>query len=127
MSKNLPMKNNQTIKKGRGGYRQNSGRKKGAGEKLRASVLLNEIYRTNKRSFAQLLIDELNKSIVNGDTKLTAQYLQFIGNKVISDKVDVDHTTQGQPIQTVFNFPQRELTDWTQPAVAFKYESSSKD
>jgi hypothetical protein len=125
MSEN-PMNNNQTIKKGRGGYRKNAGRKKGAGEKLRASALLNEIYRTNKRSFAQLLVDELNKSILSGDTKLTAQYLQFIGNKVISDKVDVDHTTLGQPIQTVFNFPQRELVDWN-PEVSFKYESNDKD
>jgi len=122
------MKNNQKTKKqGRGGYRKGSGRKKGAGEKLRASVLLNEIYKTTKQSFAQILVDELNKARLSGDTKLTAQYLQWIGNKVVADKVEMDHTTLGQPIQTVFNFPQRELTDWTQPTVAFKYESNSKD
>jgi len=123
MSTNLPMKNNQITKKsGRGGYRKNSGRKKGAGEKLRASVILNEIYRTNKRSFAQLLVDELNKSILNGDTKLTAQYLQFIGNKVISDKVDVDHTSNGETLQAVFQFPQRELADWTTIEKTIKLE-----
>jgi hypothetical protein len=106
------MKNNQDIKK-HGGYRPGSGRKKGAGEKLRASVLLNEIYKTNKRSYAQILVDELNKSIVDGDTKLTAQYLQWIGNKVVADKVEMDHTTAGQPLQAIFQFPQRELPDWT--------------
>ena len=107
------MKNNQGTKKGRGGYRPGSGRKKGAGEKLRASVILNEIYKTNKRGFAQILVDELNKSILNGDTKLTAQYLQFIGNKVIADKIDVDHTTLGESLNANFSFPQKELTDWT--------------
>lgn len=115
------MKNNQNTKKGRGGYRPGSGRKKGAGEKLRASVLLNEIYRTTKQSFAQILVEEMNKARLAGDTKLTAQYLQWIGNKVVADKVDVDHTTQGHPIQTVFNFPQKELPDWT-PEIQFKYE-----
>jgi len=108
------MKNNQNTKKGRGGYRPGSGRKKGIGEKLRASVLLNEIYRTNKRGFAQLLVEELNKAILAGDTKLTAQYLQWIGNKVVADKVDIDHTSMGQPLTTVFQFPQRELTDWNE-------------
>lgn len=107
------MKNNQDTKKGRGGYRPGSGRKKGVGEKLRASVILNEIYRTNKRGFAQLLVDELNKAILAGDTKLTAQYLQWIGNKVVADKVDIDHTSMGQPLTAVFQFPQRELNDWT--------------
>jgi hypothetical protein len=50
----------------------------------------------------------------------------MILNKVVADKVDVDHTTLGQPIQTVFNFPQRELEDWN-PEVSFKYESNDKD
>lgn len=116
------MKNNHNIKKGRGGYRPNSGRKKGAGEKLRASVILNEIYRTNKRGFAQLLVDELNKAILAGDTKLTAQYLQWIGNKVVADKVDVDHTTLGESLNANFSFPQKELPDWTNVEKIIKVE-----
>ena len=107
------MKNNQDTKKKHGGYRPGSGRKKGAGEKLRASVILNEIYKTNKRGFAQLLVEELNKAILAGDTKLTAQYLQWIGNKVVADKVELDHTTMGQPLTAVFKFPHQELSDWT--------------
>lgn len=108
------MNNNQNTKKGRGGYRPGSGRKKGAAEKLRATALLNEIYRTNKKSFAQMLVEELNKSIIDGDTKLTAQYLTWIGNKVVADKVDVDHTTLGQSLNAVFSFPQQELPDWNE-------------
>lgn len=114
------MKNNQGTKKGRGGYRPGSGRKKGAGEKLRASVILNEIYKTNKRGFAQLLVDELNKSILAGDTKLTAQYLQWIGNKVVADKLDVDHTSLGESIVPNFEFPQKEMSDWSHIPVSFK-------
>ena len=106
------MKNNQDTKKGHGGYRPGSGRKKGAGEKIRASAFLNEIYRTNKKSFAQLLVEELNKARLDGDTKLTKEYLTWIGNKVTADKVDIDHTTGGQPLTAVFKFPQQELNDW---------------
>lgn len=105
----------------RGGKRNNAGRKRGSIEKIRASVLLNEIYRTTKQSFSQILVEEMNKARLNGDTKLTAQYLQWIGNKVVADKVDIDHTTNGEPIQTVFNFPQQELPEWT-PEIQFRYE-----
>ena len=115
------MKNNQEVKK-HGGYRPGSGRKKGAGEKLRAKVLLNEIYRTNKKSYAQLLVEELNKSILEGDTKLTKDYLTFIGNKVIADKVEMDHTTKGESLQAIFNFPQRELSDWNSIPKSIKLE-----
>lgn len=106
------MKNNQESKK-HGGYRPGSGRKKGAGEKLRASAFLKEIYRTNKKSFAQLFVQELNKAIDSGDTKLTAQYLTWLGNKVTADKVDIDHTSNGETLKAVFSFPQKELPDWT--------------
>jgi len=119
------MKNNQDTKKKHGGYRPNSGRKKGAGEKLRASVILNEIYKTNKRGFAQLLVEELNKAILAGDTKLTAQYLQWIGNKVVADKVDIDHTTLGQSIHANFNFPQKELPDWNSIPKTIKIDESN--
>lgn len=115
------MKNNQENKK-HGGYRPGAGRKKGAGEKLRASVILNEIYKTNKRGFAQLLVDELNKAILSGDTKLTAQYLTWIGNKCVADKLDVDHTSDGKALQAMFQFPQRELPDWTNVEKTIKIE-----
>ena len=116
------MKNNQTIKKGRGGYRAGSGRKKGAGEKIRASAFLHEIYKTNKKSFAQLFVQELNKSIANGDTKLTKEYLTWLGNKVTADKIEMDHTSNGETLQAVFQFPQKELPDWTNVEKTIKLE-----
>lgn len=122
------MKNNQDNKRpGRGGYRPGSGRKKGAGEKLRASVILNEIYKTNKRGFAQLLVDELNKSILAGDTKLTAQYLQWIGNKCVADKLDVDHTSLGESIVPNFAFPQKETSDWSHLPVTIKVKDDESN
>ena len=119
-----PMKNNQNTKSGRGGYRPGSGRKKGAGEKIRASAFLNEIYRTNKKSFAQLLVEELNKARQDGDTKLTKEYLTWIGNKVTADKVDIDHTTKGESLNTRFNFPKQETVDWSEIPVTITTKSN---
>jgi len=110
---NQPKPSRYSVKSpSRGGYRKGAGRKKGSGTKVQASTLLNEIYKTTKRSYSQILIDELNKSILAGDTKLTAMYLQWIGNKVVADKLDIDHTTLGESLHASFNFPQRELQDW---------------
>ena len=38
----------------------------------------------------------------------------MILNKVVADKVDVDHRTMGQPLTAIFNFPQRELPDYSE-------------
>jgi hypothetical protein len=125
MSEN-PMDNNQNRpKKGRGGARPNSGRKVGSTQKLSAQRLLHEIARKDK-PFAIGLAEDYHNARMSGDQHLVVKYQQMILNKVVADKVDVDHTTLGQPIQTVFNFPQRELVDWN-PEVSFKYESNDKD
>jgi len=116
---------NYQKKQGRGGYRPGSGRKKGAGEKIRASAFLNEIYRTNKKSFAQLVVEELNKAITEGDTKLTKEYLTWIGNKVTADKVDV--TSNGETVGAQFIFPQRELNDWTDIPVTITTDAKNRD
>jgi hypothetical protein len=125
MSEN-PMNNNQNRpKKGRGGARPNSGRKVGSTQKLSAQRLLHEIAKRDK-PFAIGLAEDYHNARMSGDQHLVVKYQQMILNKVVADKVDVDHTTLGQPIQTVFNFPQRELVDWN-PEVSFKYESNDKD
>ena len=125
MSEN-PMNNNQNRpKKGRGGARPNSGRKVGSTQKLSAQRLLHEIAKRDK-PFAIGLAEDYHNARMSGDKHLVVKYQQMILNKVVADKVDVDHTTLGQPIQTVFNFPQRELEDWN-PEVSFKYESNDKD
>ena len=121
------MNNNQNRpKKGRGGARPNSGRKVGSTQKLSAQRLLHEIAKRDK-PFAIGLAEDYHNARMSGDQHLVVKYQQMILNKVVADKVDVDHTTLGQPIQTIFNFPQKELVDWIEPEISFKYESSNKD
>ena len=126
MSKNLNKNQNHSVKGKNGGARPGAGRKKGSKQKLSAQTILHEIAKIDK-PFAIGLAEDYHNARMSGDTHLVVKYQQLILSKVVADKVDVDHTTGGQPIQTVFNFPQKELVDWTQPTVAFKYESNSKD
>jgi hypothetical protein len=123
------MKNNQqNQKKGRGGYRPNSGRPKGSTNKIAPKTLLNDFYRQNGMTFSQFINKKINEADIRGDHELVKQYVLGLAKYIVQDTQDikVDHTTLGQPIQTVFNFPQKELQDWN-PEVTFKYESNNKD
>ena len=104
--------NNQKQARQWGGKRKNSGRKHGQIQKLSAVQLLKEIAKIDK-PFAIGLAEDYHNARMSGDKQLIVKYQQIILSKVIADKVDVDHTTGGQPLQAVFQFPQRELPDWT--------------
>lgn len=118
MSENL--KNNQ--KKGQnGGYRPGSGRKKGSTQKLSAQKILQEIAKKDK-PFAIGLAEDYHAARMSGDQHLVVKYQQMILNKVVADKVDVDHTSMGQPLTAMFQFPQRELADWTNVEKVIKIE-----
>lgn len=107
------MENNQIQpKKGRGGYRPNGGRKKGSTQKLSAQTLLLEIAKKDK-PYAIGLAEDYHAARTSGDLNLAHKYHQMILNKVVADKIDVDHTTMGQPLTASFQFPQKELPDWT--------------
>lgn len=106
------MENNQIQpKRGRGGVRPGGGRRKGSTNKLSAQTLLQEIAKRDK-PFAIGLAEDYHNARISGDTHLIMKYQHMILNKVVADKVDVDHTTMGQPLTAVFNFPQQELSDW---------------
>jgi hypothetical protein len=94
-----------------GGYRPGAGRKKGQKQKLSALTILNEIAKRDK-PFAVGLAEDYHNARLSGDQHLVVKYQQMILNKVVADKVDVDHTTMGQPLTAVFKFPQQELVDW---------------
>ena len=96
-----------------GGKRPNSGRKKGAIQKLSGSELLKQIQRTTGKKFEVLLAEHYKRAYEEQDWQAVRDYEKTILAKVIADKVDIDHTTNGESITTVFNFPQRELPDWT--------------
>ena len=106
----------------RGGARQGAGRRKGSSSKTNPVKLIHELHRAMKKSYTELLIEELNKSIIAGDTRLTNDYLKYIGNKILADKVDVDHTTGGQAFTALFKFPQKELNDWNEIPKTIKLE-----
>jgi hypothetical protein len=113
MSDNQQLKNNhQSPKKGRGGARPNSGRKVGSTQKLSAQKLLQEIARKDK-PFAIGLAEDYHNARMGDDKHLVMKYQQMILSKVVADKVDVDHTTLGESLNTRFLFPREETPDWT--------------
>ena len=112
----LSMSEDQTIlpqkkKDKRGGPRPNSGRKLGQKQKLSALTILQEIAKKDK-PFAVGLAEDYHNARMSDDKHLVVKYQQMIINKVVADKVDVDHTTMGQSLNTVFKFPSKELSDW---------------
>jgi hypothetical protein len=116
------MENNQIQpKKGRGGKRPGGGRKQGSTNKLSAQTLLHEIAKRDK-PFAIGLAEDYHNARISGDRHLVMKYQSMILNKVVADKVDVDHTTMGQPLTAVFNFPQKELSDWNTIPKSIKIE-----
>jgi hypothetical protein len=94
-----------------GGWRPGAGRKKGQKQKLSALTILREIEKKDK-PFAVGFAEDYHNARQSGDTQLIAKYQQMILNKVVADKVDVDHTTMGQALTATFKFPQQELVDW---------------
>ena len=104
-----------------GGKRHGGGRRKGSTNKLSAQTLLHEIAKRDK-PFAIGLAEDYHNARLSGDSHLVMKYQQMILNKVVADKVDVDHTTMGQPLTAVFQFPERELPDWTSVEKIIKIE-----
>lgn len=102
---------NLSKKKGRGGRRNGGGRRLGSTNKLSAQTLLQEIAKIDK-PFAIGLAEDYHNARLSGDKHLVVKYQNMILNKVVADKVNVDHTTLGQPLTAVFRFPQKELQDW---------------
>lgn len=107
-----PLVNNQKIKKGRGGARPGSGRKKGAIQKLGGADLLAAIEQATGKSFAENIADHYYRAIISNDWHDVRDYEKFIIAKVISDVKEVDITSAGKQIGANFTFPTQELTDW---------------
>lgn len=106
--------NQKNHKKGRGGYRPNSGRPKGSTNKIAPKTLLNDFYRQNGMTFSQFINKKINEADIRGDHELVKQYVLGLAKYIVQDTQDikVDHTSNGQTMQAVFQFPQRELQDW---------------
>ena len=107
-----PLPRNQKIKPGRGGARPNSGRKKGAIQKLGAVELLDNIQRVTGKPFARSIAEHYHIAAINQDWNAVRDYEKFILGKVLSDRQEVDITSGGQSLQAIFNFPTVEIDDW---------------
>ena len=107
-----PLPSNQKIKKGRGGARANSGRKKGAIQKLGGVELLVAIEQATGKTFAENIAEHYYRAIVNNEWYDVRDYEKFIISKVISDVKEVDITSAGKQLGANFNFPVQELIDW---------------
>jgi hypothetical protein len=114
-----PVNNNQNlqttpaIKKGRGGARQNAGRKVGSTVKLSAADVLAEIAKQDV-PFAVGLAQDYIRARHSGDMHVIQRYQQMLLAKVIADKSEVDMTSKGEQLKAVFSFPSTELSDWKQ-------------
>ena len=97
---------------GRGGARKNSGRKKGATQKLSGISIMNDILQVTGKPFGQLIAEHYHQAALMGDWHAVRDYEKFILSKVIADKTAVDVTSNGQTMQVAFQFPALELPDW---------------
>ena len=107
-----PLPRNQKIKTGRGGPRPNSGRKKGAIQKLGAVELLDTISKVTGKSFAVSIAEHYHIATQNEDWNAVRDYEKFILGKVLSDRQEVDVTSNGKTLGANFTFPNTELDDW---------------
>lgn len=112
--KEEPLVNNQKIKKGRGGPRPNSGRKPGAIQKLGGKELLEAIQKRTGKSFADNIAEHYHRAIVSEEWSDVKDYEKFIIQKVVSDVKEVDITSMGQSLVPQFNFPTKEIQDWSE-------------
>lgn len=104
--------NNQKInKKGRGGARPGAGRKQGAIQKLGGVELLAEIQKVTGKSFARSIAEHYLKAETDEDWNAVRDYEKFILNKVLSDKQEVDITSNGNTVGVAVNIAARETGD----------------
>jgi hypothetical protein len=108
-----------------GGRRPGAGRKKGGTNKLTGEAILKAINKECGKPFEQLLAEGYHASVLAMDMPVRQKYEQMILSKVVADKHEIDHTTLGQSMHAVFNFPKQELPDWTDVPVTITLDAKS--
>lgn len=103
----------QSKKSGRGGHRAGSGRPKGSTNKISPGTLLHDFRREQGMSFSQFINKKIRDAELDNDHELVSKYILGLAKYIIQDVQQVDHTTQGQSLRPVYNFPQTELPDWS--------------
>ena len=113
----------QSKKSGRGGRRAGSGRPKGSTNKISPGTLLHDFRREQGMTFSQFINKKIKDAELNNDHELVSKYILGLAKYIIQDVQQIDHTTMGQPLTAKFNFPQRELPDWTEVPKSITIES----
>jgi hypothetical protein len=108
-----------------GGLRPGAGRKKGSTSKLSGETILKAVQKQCGKPFETLLAEGYHLTILAGDMPARQNYEKMILSKVVADKHEIDHTTLGQSMHAVFNFPQQELSDWNEIPVTISLDAKS--
>lgn len=95
-----------------GGYRPNSGRKKGTTNKISGVTILESVEKYCGQKFEDLLAQGYFDSIQNNDKPTRIQYEKMFLNKVVADKAEMDVTSQGEKIHATYVFTQKETSGW---------------
>ena len=112
---NDPMNNNQgeIKKKGRGGSRPGAGRKVGSVNKIQGGEFLDAYFKTHGTHLKDDLVRDMQEARLRGDYDMLFKYQTAFAKYYFSDVQQVDITSGGQPMQSNFNFPTKELPDWS--------------
>ena len=102
-----------------------AGRKKGTTNKISGVSILKAIQKQTGKPFEQLLAEGYMESILAQDVNTRIQYEKMILSKVVADKHEIDHTTLGESLHASFNFPQKELPDWSEVPVTITLDAKS--
>jgi hypothetical protein len=102
----------QKPKKQNGGARAGAGRKKGGTNKISGSSIIAALEKSVGKAYEEQLAENYMNAIADGDKSMVAKYDQMFLNKVVADKAEMDITSAGQALQTVFNFGHQELPEW---------------
>jgi len=100
-------------KHGRGGPRANSGRPKGSTNKISPAVLLNDFRREQGMTFSQFINKKIRDAELDNDNELVSKYILGLAKYIIQDVQQIDHTTKGESLRPIYNFPKQELQDWS--------------
>ncbi len=102
----------QQPKKKNGGARPGAGRKKGGTNKISGTSIIAALEKSVGKAYEEQLAENYMNAIADGDKSMVAKYDQMFLNKVVADKAEMDITTAGGALQTVFNFGHQELPEW---------------
>ena len=64
-------------------------------------------------TFSQFINKKIRDAELNNDHELVSKYILGLAKYIIQDVQQVDHTTMGQSLRPIYNFPKNELPDWS--------------